>query len=184
MSRIQKILLIIATFIYLCGSFLVYSGLISAVILRKAEGNWLIFEYPIWFYLSILLILINCFLTNMVFVNAKKNKFEIVNKFLLKKVLVIVTFTSLLFMSWNSLYNNGIYFTGPGSNASGSFFYTISLLYLLDVLISLIPIIIIKKRVKKHIISYSKIEFYSISILFNYLTFIYIYIAYVFINIL
>ena len=96
---------------------------------------------------------------------------------------MIVAFASLIFMSWYTFLKNGIYFTGPGSNASASFFYIIFLLYLSDILISLIPILIIKKRVKKHMISYSKIEFYAISILFNYLTFVYIFLAYVFINI-
>ena len=187
MSKFHKRLLIIASFIYLLGSLLFYSSLISAFIITKAkmtrprfEENWLIFEYPIWFYFSILLILINCFLTNMVFVNAKKNKFEIVNKYLLIKGIVIATFTLFIIMSWYSLINNGIYFTGYASNVSGSFYFTISLLYLLDILISLIPILIIRKRIKKHRISNSKIEFYAISILFNYLTFIYIYIAFVF----
>ena len=180
MTKIQKILLIISSFIYLLGSLLFYSSLISAFIIKKAGENWLRFEYPIWFYFSILLILINCFLTNMVFVNAKKNKFEIVNKYLLIKGIVIATFTLFIIMSWYSLINNGIYFTGYASNVSGSFYFTISLLYLLDILISLIPILIIRKRIKKHRISNSKIEFYAISILFNYLTFIYIYIAFVF----
>ena len=35
---------------------MVFAGLISAIILRKAEGNWLEFDYPIWFYISTILI--------------------------------------------------------------------------------------------------------------------------------
>ena len=44
---------------------MLFAGLISAIILRKAEGNWLDFDYPIWFYISTILILISSFTINL-----------------------------------------------------------------------------------------------------------------------
>ena len=43
---------------------MVFAGLTSALVVRKAEGNWLEFDYPIWFYLSTILIITSSFTVN------------------------------------------------------------------------------------------------------------------------
>ena len=35
---------------------MVFAGLTSAYVVRKAEGNWLDFDFPIWFYISAIVI--------------------------------------------------------------------------------------------------------------------------------
>ena len=55
---------------------MVFAGLISAIILRKAEGNWLEFDYPIWFYISTILIIISSFTVNSAKNNIEKDQIK------------------------------------------------------------------------------------------------------------
>ena len=38
---------------------MIFAGLTSAYVVRKAEGNWLDFDFPIWFYISTAILLLS-----------------------------------------------------------------------------------------------------------------------------
>ena len=43
---------------------MIFAGLTSALVVRKAEGNWLAYDFPIWFYISTALIILSSFTMN------------------------------------------------------------------------------------------------------------------------
>jgi cytochrome c oxidase subunit III len=108
---------------------MVFAGLTSAYVVRKAEGNWLDFDFPIWFYLSTLFIIVS----SLTIIKAKKsiqqNKMETAVKFIKVTFFLALAFALSQFLTWNTLTSQGVYFTGPGSNASGSFLYVLMLLH-------------------------------------------------------
>lgn len=125
---------------------MLFAGLISAIILRKAEGNWLDFDYPIWFYISTILILISSFTINSAKKYIKKDQLKIAEKYLKWTLILGLGFTLSQTLIWSSLFDSGVYFTGPGSNASGSFFYVLTLLHLLHLAAGIIALIITYKN--------------------------------------
>ena len=55
---------------------MIFAGLTSAYVVRKAEGNWLEFEFPIWFYISTVLIILSSFTINWAKKSIKNDDLE------------------------------------------------------------------------------------------------------------
>lgn len=125
---------------------MVFAGLISAIILRRAEGNWLEFDYPIWFYISTILIIVSSFTINSAKNNIEKDQIKPAEKKLKWTLILGLGFALSQTLIWSSLFDGGVYFTGPGSNASGSFFYVLTLLHLLHLIGGVIALIITYKN--------------------------------------
>ena len=51
-------------------------------------------------------------------------------------------FSFFQFLGWREMYDMGIYFTGKGSHASGSFVYAITLMHLMHIIAGLVTIFI------------------------------------------
>lgn len=109
---------------------MVFAGLTSAYVVRKAEGNWLDFEFPIWFYLSTVFILVSSWTILKAKKSIKANQNEKAVKFTKATFFLGLAFALSQFLTWDTLTSQGVYFTGPGSNASGSFLYVLMLLHL------------------------------------------------------
>lgn len=131
---------------------MVFAGLTSAYVVRKAEGNWLDFDFPIWFYISTAVIL-----TSSITIHLAKRAVKKGNNSLAAKVMALTLLLGLLFavaqyLGWTALYEKEVYFTGPGSNASGSFVYVITLLHLFHLVGGLIALslTLVKTAYKKY----------------------------------
>ena len=127
---------------------MVFAGLTSALVVRKAEGNWLVFDYPIWFYISTLLIILSSFTINWAKNNVKKDNLDMANKGFIWTLELGLGFALSQYLTWGALYNEGVYFTGPGSNASGSFLYVLTLLHLLHLAGGIIALLITTYKAK------------------------------------
>ena len=155
---------------------MVFAGLTSALVVRKAEGNWLEFDYPIWFYLSTLLIILSSFTINWAKNNIKKNQLDTAYKAFKWTFGLALGFSLSQYLTWNALYNNGVYFTGPGSNASGSFLYVLTLLHLLHLAGGMISLIITTIKAKKEIYSSSNLLGVELCVTFwHFLDFLWLY---------
>ena len=73
---------------------MVFAGLTSALVVRKAEGNWLVFDYPIWFYISTALIILSSFTMNWAKNNVKKDNLDMANKGFLMDFIIRLRFCS------------------------------------------------------------------------------------------
>tara|TARA_B100000927_G_scaffold282611_1_gene269456 strand:+ start:568 stop:1194 length:627 start_codon:yes stop_codon:yes gene_type:complete len=116
-----------------------FAGLTSAFIVRRAEGNWLEFDLPDWFLYSTITIIVS----SLFLINAsrtiKKNKNANVSVFL--TFLLSIFFVYFQFKGWQELTNQGVYLTGEGSNASGSFLYILTLSHIVHLIGGIIALL-------------------------------------------
>ncbi len=146
-SHVKKVLLWVAL-----GSItMFFAGLTSAYLVRKAEGNWLVFNMPIVFYCSTVLL----FLSNITFVIASKATKQEKSKkqmiFLITTLALALGFVLCQISGWQNLVSQNVFFTGEKSNAAGSFFYVLTLSHLIHLLggvISLIVVIFVAAKKK------------------------------------
>jgi cytochrome c oxidase subunit 3 len=126
--------------IFMASVMMLFMGLTSAYIVRRAEGNWRFFELPSLFYYSTAVVLLSSVLLQWAFFSAKKD--------LLKRVQVLVVLTSVLgaafvvlqFYGWKQLVGQGVYLVG---NPSGSFVYIISGLHALHIISAIVFLFIV-----------------------------------------
>ena len=121
---------------------MVFAGLTSAYVVRKAEGNWLDFDFPIWFYISTAVILTSSLTIHLAKKLVKRGNNSSATKVMGLTFLLGVLFAIAQYLGWGSLYEMDVYFTGPASNASGSFVYVITLLHLLHLAGGLIALLV------------------------------------------
>jgi|TARA_B100000530_G_C15809475_1_gene428964 cytochrome c oxidase subunit 3 len=121
------------------GSILMFfAGLTSAYIVRKPEGDWLDFVLPEYFTFSTIVIVLSSLL--LFFVKGRlRNKKSIYN--IVISVLALgLLFSFFQFKGWQELIAQGVYLTGEGSNASGSFLYVLTLAHLVHLIGGLIAL--------------------------------------------
>ncbi len=117
-----------------------FAGLTSAYIVRKAEGNWMEFVLPDWFLYSTITIIFSSLLLISAKQKIEKNISPV--KMVYGALGLGFLFTLFQISGWNSLISQGIYLTGEGSNAAGSFLYVLTLAHLAHLVAGLIALLI------------------------------------------
>jgi cytochrome c oxidase subunit 3 len=132
------------------GSIIMFfGGLTSAYIVRKPEGNWLEFVLPEYFTISTIIIVLSSIV--LFFVKGQLRKNNSAFQLVLSVLLLGLLFTFFQFKGWQQLISQGIYLTGEGSNASGSFLYVLTLAHLVHLLGGLVALIYVTIQAKKNI---------------------------------
>lgn len=121
---------------------MLFAGLTSAYIIRQAKGEWLTFDLPSQFYISTFIILMSSATLFWASGAAKKNNYRaLVNGLGITFILGIGFIVSQV-SGWGAMIENGIFFTGPGSNVSASFLYVITALHAAHALGGIIALLI------------------------------------------
>ena len=132
------------------GSILMFfGGLTSAYIVRKPEGNWLEFVLPEYFTFSTVIIVLSSVV--LFFVKGQLRKNNSAFQLVLSVLLLGLLFTFFQFKGWQQLIAQGVYLTGEGSNASGSFLYVLTLAHLVHLFGGLIALLYVTIQSKKKI---------------------------------
>ena len=132
------------------GSILMFfGGLTSAYIVRKPEGNWLEFVLPEYFTFSIVIIVLSSVV--LFFVKGQLRKNNSAFQLVLSVLLLGLLFTFFQFKGWQQLIAQGVYLTGEGSNASGSFLYVLTLAHLVHLFGGLIALLYVTIQSKKKV---------------------------------
>ena len=145
-----------------------FAGLTSAYIVRKAEGNWLEFDIPIWFTISTIAVITSSATLWFALQNIKEDKSA--TNFLMATLAIGLTFTFSQVQGWEDLVAKGVYLTGEGSNPSGSFIYVITLAHLLHLIGGLVALTI--TTLKSKLNYYSKDNYLGIELISIYWHFI------------
>ncbi len=111
------------TWLFVLSSLMCFAGLTSAYIVRKAEGNWKIFDLPQAFYYTTVLILLSSITLHLSLTNAKKGQIAKQKNYLVITIILGLGFLFGQYFAWKQLVANGIYFAG---NPAESFLYVIS----------------------------------------------------------
>lgn len=134
----------------MAGITMFFAGLTSAFIVRKAEGNWQLFEFPDWFLYSTIVIVLSSVLLWVAKRQLKKEKpFSV---YVLLALILGLCFTYTQIQGWKELVEQGIYLTGEGSNVSGSFLFVITFAHLVHLIGGLIALLVttIKSRLGRY----------------------------------
>ena len=132
------------------GSILMFfGGLTSAYIVRKPEGNWLEFVLPEYFTFSTIIIIVSSII--LFFVKGQLRKNNSAFQLVLSVLILGILFTFFQFKGWQQLIAQGVYLTGEGSNASGSFLYVLTLAHLVHLFGGLIALLYVTIQSKKKV---------------------------------
>ena len=134
----HKLLLWIA----ICSICMMFAGWTSAFLVRKAQGNWLLFPMPWSFWISTIVIL-----TSSVTMHLTLRAFTQRNMKLYKAMLASTTFLGVAFMllqlyGFYQLGQSGITLASNGDGVSGSFIYVISSVHILHMLGGVIALVV------------------------------------------
>jgi cytochrome c oxidase subunit III len=109
--------------LFIVSSVMMFAGLTSAYIVRKAEGNWTLFELPVMFYFTTGTIILSSITLHLSYLAAKRFNIPRQKQFLWITLFLGIAFLVGQFNAWQALVAQGIFLTG---NPSGSFLYIIS----------------------------------------------------------
>ncbi|KAA3645949.1 MAG: hypothetical protein DWP98_10690 [Bacteroidetes bacterium] len=117
-----------------------FAGLTSAVIVRKGDGNWFHYDIPSMFLYSTIIIAISSLFMFSATQAAKKNNLALVKYSVLATLILGIAFIFTQFEGFGQLVSNGIYMSGEGHNASGSFLYVIAWVHILHLVGGLVAL--------------------------------------------
>jgi cytochrome c oxidase subunit 3 len=122
---------------------MLFAAFTSAYVVRLQKGDWMHFEMPQVFYISTAIILVSSVTMNWAVSSAKKNEFRNIKMASLATLLLGAGFVICQVMGWSVLYSQKIVFAGKYANASGSFFYVLTLMHLLHLFGGMIALLVV-----------------------------------------
>lgn len=120
-----------ALWIALCSMFMAFGGLTSAMIVRRAQSDWLQFDLPSFFYISTFLVVLSSVTLILAHKNYNKDNFNKFRLFLITTFCLGVLFAVCQVKAWYQIEEIGVKIFGRGAVVSGSFMGVISWWHLL-----------------------------------------------------
>lgn len=109
-----------ALWLFIISVVMIFAAMTSAYIVKKSEGNWLVFEFPAFFQLTSLLIVLSSGAMHMAYRAAKTNHLLGIRLWLVVTGGLAVLFTIGQYLAWGQLIDQNVFFVG---NPAGSFIY-------------------------------------------------------------
>ena len=128
--------------IAICSISMMFAGWSSAVMVRKAQGNWLLFSMPIAFWFSTAVILISSFTMHLSVKSFRQRNMPLYKSFITVTALLGLLFAVLQIFGFYQLTRNGVTLESNGEGVSGSFLYVIAGVHILHVLGGVIALLI------------------------------------------
>jgi cytochrome c oxidase subunit 3 len=128
------------TWLIIVASVMLFASLTSAYIVRRGEGNWLQFDIPMMFAISVVIAVLSSVTMQYAIWRNKKDELNQTKTALLLTFALAVAFCISQWLGWKELVANNIHFVG---NPSESFFYVISGLHLLHIIGGMIFLLVI-----------------------------------------
>ncbi len=122
---------IFALYVAFGSIMMMFAALTSAYIVKHAQGNWLEFPLPAYFFYSTAVILMSSVTLHYSYWSFTKHKEKLYKLFLIISFVLSLSFVVLQFYGWTSLFSIGV---DLKANVSGSFFYLITWLHGLHIL--------------------------------------------------
>lgn len=120
------------------GSIMLFAGLTSAFIVRKAEGDWDMFKLPVQFGYSLIIVLLGSVSMLLSYRAAKNDSIRVTQIGLFITMLLGILFVVFQFQGWQDLAGRGVFFV-PEAGAdrgsiSGSFVILLAAVHLAHLL--------------------------------------------------
>lgn len=129
----------------LLGILMLFSGLTSAYIVRKGDGNWYNFELPAIFLYSTIIVLLSSVTMLYAYRSAKQDELNGVKIGLVLTILLGVAFGYSQYLGWVEMSDNGLHFVNPkyGDRVSASFLIAIAAIHLVHIFAGIIYLAVI-----------------------------------------
>ncbi len=129
------------------GSVMLFAGLTSAFIVRRAEGDWNLFELPPQFMWSVIAAVLGSITMYAAFQSAKRDNVKTVQLFMTLTMFLGIAFILMQYLGWKDLAARGVFFVpeagaGRGSIA-GSFVILLAAVHLAHLLGGLIFVAVV-----------------------------------------
>lgn len=118
---------------------MLFAGLTSAYVVRRAGGNWLEFEIPNVFYTSTVVLLLSSVLLHLAYHFYKKRNIVAYKLGLIMAFAFGCSFLILQYLGFVEIYDLGVDLKG---NPSGGFFYVIPFIHALHIMGGLAAIVV------------------------------------------
>jgi cytochrome c oxidase subunit 3 len=127
------------------ASFMLFAGLTSGFIVRKAEGNWFDFRLPVWFLISTITIVASSATMIWAMRSARRDEIKQVQYGLGLTLLLGLLFGVFQFLGWQDMVREGLFFSDPkdGTKVSASFVYAMSGLHLIHIVGGLLFLVVV-----------------------------------------
>ncbi len=132
-----------ALWIFMISVLMIFASLTSAYIVKKAEGDWLLIEFPQMFKITSLLIILSSVSMHFAYLSAKRNNIQNIRIGLAITGVLAIAFSLGQYLSWGELVEQGVFFVG---NPAGSFIYVFTGLHVAHLLGGLIFLLIVVRR--------------------------------------
>lgn len=126
--------------LFIVASIMLFAAFTSGYIVRRGEGNWLIFDLPSLFTYNTILILCSSVSMQWAYASAKKDNLKGLKIGLFITLCLGICFAIGQWYAWGQLIDSGIHLVG---NPSESFVYIISGVHLAHMIGGLIFLLII-----------------------------------------
>jgi cytochrome c oxidase subunit 3 len=141
---------------------MMFAGWTSAFLVRKAQGNWLLFSMPTSFWISTGVVIASSFTMFLAIKEFKKSNFTKFKLLFNATTLLGIAFMVLQLMGFAEMHQVGLNLASSAEGVSGSFIYVISSVHILHMLGGVIAMIImnfvIKHRIKNNNLSCNGLE--------------------------
>ncbi|MEZ5045985.1 MAG: cytochrome c oxidase subunit 3 [Chitinophagaceae bacterium] len=121
---------------------MMFAGWTSAFMVRKAQGNWLLFTMPKAFWISTFVIVLSSITMYFAVNQFKKRKMQSYKLYFGLTALLGLAFMILQFWGFYDMHFSGITLASSSEGVSGSFIYVITFVHLLHMLGGVIAILI------------------------------------------
>ena len=128
----------------LLGILMLFSGLTSAYIVRKGDGNWFDFELPPIFMYSTIIVLLSSVTMIWAFRAAKRDNITGIKIGLAATIILCIAFVISQYVGWLTLSDQGLHFVNPkyGDKVSASFLIAIAAIHLVHILAGIVYLIV------------------------------------------
>jgi len=151
-----------ALWIFMVSVIMIFGGWTSAYIVRQAEGNWLVFDMPILFWVNTGVILLSSVAMHWAYLSAKRDNLEMTKVGVTIAFILGLAFLVGQWMAWVELVKIGVPLVNrDASGVSGSFLYVISGfhgLHIISGLIVLLVLLVATFKYKIHSKSMNQLE--------------------------
>lgn len=136
-----------AMWLFMISVTMIFASFTSAYIVKKAEGDWLIVDFPQMFAITSVIIVISSLTMHFAYISAKRDNLTNIRIGLVLSGLLAIAFTGGQLMAWGDLVAQDVYFN---ANPAGSFIYVFTGVHGLHLLGGLIFLGIVLYRAFKY----------------------------------
>lgn len=147
-----------AMWLFIITVTMIFAALTSAYIVKRAEGDWLVIDFPSLFNVTSVLIVLSSISMHFSYISARRNNILNIRLGLGVTALLAIAFVIGQYLSWGQLVSQDVFFVG---NPAGSFIYVFTglhVVHLVGGIAFLIVVLVSAFKYKVHSKSLDRIE--------------------------